>query len=159
MTSALTSALTWTKEGDRISLVGRIDENADLNALAAEIPWEGATVDLSGLTRINSIGVREWMDFVSSLAPRPVRLERCAPVFVEQLNAIANFTGQATLVSVMSAFECEHDGNNVNIEVKIDDARKNILPAAPTCSRCGAEMIPAQENDLYYRFLRYTPRG
>jgi hypothetical protein len=151
----MASALTWTKQGDRISLVGRIDENADLNALSQEIPLEGAIIDLSGLTRINSIGVREWMDFVASLAPRPVRLERCAPVFVEQLNAIANFTGQATLVSVLSAFECEHDGNSVHLEVSLDDARKNVLPASPACPRCGAEMIPAQENDLYFRFLRY----
>ncbi len=154
----MASALTWTKAGDRIALVGRIDENADLNALAQEIPGEGATIDLSGLTRINSIGVREWMDFVTSLTPRPLRLERCAPVFVDQLNAIANFAGQATLVSVLSTFECETDSETVNLEVQIADARENALPVAPRCPRCGATMVPAQDDALYYRFLRYGPR-
>jgi len=151
----MSSALTWTKQGERFVVVGRIDENADLNALAQEIPAKGATIDLAGLTRINSIGVREWMDFVSSLDPRPLRLERCAPVFVEQLNAIANFAGGAELVSVLSAYECEADGDSINVDVKIADARANRMPHPPRCPRCGVEMIPAQENDLYYRFLRY----
>jgi hypothetical protein len=157
MMAIMAAALTWTTEGDRISLAGRIDENADLAALAAAVPPDGATLDLGGLTRINSIGIREWMDFVMGLAPRKVRLERCAPVFVEQLNAIANFTGGAELVSVLASFECENDGEVTNLEVQLDDARKQKLPAAPACRQCGATMTPAQEDAQYYRFLRYTP--
>ena len=156
MMDTMAAALTWTTQGDRIRLVGRIDENADLAALAAAIPPDGATLDLGGLTRINSIGVREWMDFVTGLAPRKVRLERCAPVFVEQLNAIANFTGGAELLSVLASFECENDGDVTNVEVTIDDARQQKLPAPPACNKCGAIMIPAQEDAQYYRFLRYT---
>jgi hypothetical protein len=154
----MAAALTWSTNGDRITLVGRIDENADLGALAAAVPPEGATLDLGGLTRINSIGVREWMDFVAGLAPRKIRLERCAPVFVEQLNAIANFTGGAELASVLASFECENDGEVTNLEVTLEDARKQNLPAPPTCKQCGATMIPAAEDAQYYRFLRYTPR-
>jgi len=152
----MNAALTWAREGDRIALTGRIDENANLQALAADVPLEGAIMDLSGLTRINSIGVREWMDFLASLAGRRLRLERCAPVFVEQLNAIANFSGQAEVKSVLALFECEADGESVDVEVETDDARAQRFPLAPRCPRCGAETLPAQENDLYYRFLRYA---
>lgn len=152
----MAAALHWTRDGVRIHLVGRIDENADLEEVAAEVPADGAIIDLGGITRINSIGVREWMDFVASLGGRKLRLERCSTVFVDQLNAIANFAGGAELVSVLTAFECEADGDAVNVEVEVADARAGKLPLAPRCKRCGAEMIPAQENDLYYRFLRYT---
>jgi hypothetical protein len=149
------SALTWKRDGDRLSLIGRIDENADLGALTHEIPIEGVTMDLAGLTRINSIGVREWMDFLSALGPRRLRLERCAPIFVEQLNAIANFAGTAEIVSVMATFECEADGSATDVEVPTSDARAGRWPLSPRCQRCSAEMVPAQDADLYYRFLRY----
>jgi len=152
----MAGALHWTRDGVRIHLTGRIDENADLEEVAAEVSIEGAVIDLGGITRINSIGVREWMDFVASLGERKLRLERCATVFVEQLNAIANFAGGAEIVSVLTAFECEADGDAMNVEVEVADARAGKLPVSPRCQRCGAEMVPAQENELYYRFLRYT---
>jgi hypothetical protein len=155
MTINMAAALTWTKKGDRISLVGRIDENADLAALAAAIPPEGATLDLGGVGRINSIGVREWMDFIGGLSSRKLRLARCAPVFVDQLNAISNFAGNAELLSVLASFECANEGEVTDVEVSIADARKQLFPTPPTCKKCGATMIAAQEDALYYRFLRY----
>lgn len=151
----MSSALTWKSEGGRLRLSGRIDENADLAAFAADLPFDGATVDLGGLTRINSIGVREWMDFVGGLGSRKLRLVRCAPVFVEQLNAIANFAGSTDVVSVLSEFECESDGEASHVEVQVADVRAGKYPLSPRCPRCAAEMIPAQENELYFRFLRY----
>ncbi|MEO6954685.1 MAG: hypothetical protein ABI321_22995 [Polyangia bacterium] len=150
------AALTWSTEGDAVQIVGRIDENADLGLLAASLPVGPLTFDLGGLTRINSIGVREWMDFVTSLGAREVRLVRCAPVFVEQLNAIANFAGAAVIETLLAAFECEHDSHVLTREVKSDDARKGVFPSVPKCPECGREMLPAFEDDLYYRFLRYT---
>ncbi len=157
----MASALTWTKAGDRIALVGRIDENADLNALAQEIPGEGATIDLSGLTRINSIGVREWMDFVTSLTPRPLRLERCAPVFVDQLNAIANFRGHAEVRSVLASFECMSCGTQSSVDVVIrrafptGDTRHFIGPA---CEQCGRPMELDDDPQHFFQFVRSTIR-
>jgi hypothetical protein len=151
----MTPGLSWTQRDGVIALTGRIDENADLEALAAAVPADGGTFDLSGLTRINSIGVREWMDFIARLSPRPIRLARCAPAFVDQLNAIANFSGAAEVLSVLTAFECESDGTVVNVEAKLDDVRAGTLPLSPRCPRCGAETVPAQDNEHYFRFLRY----
>ncbi len=151
----MSASLEWAWEGSRLLLAGRIDENADLEALVGEIPASGATLDLAGLSRINSIGVREWMDFVSTVADRPLTLERCAPVFVDQLNAIANFAGGATVKSVLATYECEADGESQLLEAQTADVRDGRLPFSPRCPRCAAEMVPAQENELYYRFLRY----
>ena len=131
----MSETLTWRWEGRRLIVGGRIDENADLVALATEIPADGATIDLGGLTRINSIGVREWMDFAAAVKDRPLTLERCAPVFVDQLNAIANFAGATTIRSVLSIYECEADGDSTQIEVLIEDARADRLPLPPRCGR------------------------
>ena len=150
------TALTWTPIEGGLALLGRIDENAELDELADALPAGQVRLDLAGLVRINSIGVREWMDFVKTIAGRDVRLVGCAPAFVEQMNAIANFTGELRIDSVLAAFECEHDSEVVRVEVRTDDARAGRLPAAPPCPRCGRTMEPAVEDDLYYRFLRYA---
>jgi hypothetical protein len=151
----MSATFTWAFRDARLHLAGRIDENADLAALSSEIPAAGATLDLSELTRINSIGVREWMDFVAAAGDRPLTLERCAPVFVDQLNAIANFAGAAKIASVMAAFECIEHGDVKLVEALITDLRKNQWPATPRCPHCQTEMAPTQERELYYRFLRY----
>ncbi len=155
----MNDTFSWSCSAGRLHLAGRIDENADLAALVSQIPADGVHIDLSELTRINSIGVREWMDFLAALGERPVVLERCAPVFVDQMNAIANFAGSTQVESVMAAFECENDGNVRLVEARIVDLRAGTLPPAPRCERCQAETVPTQENELYYRFLRYLGQG
>jgi ABC-type transporter Mla MlaB component len=155
----MTETFSWSFGAGRLHLAGRIDENADLAALVSQVPADGVRIDLSELVRINSIGVREWMDFLAALRDRPVVLERCAPVFVDQLNAIANFAGTAKVESVMAAFECENDGDVRLIEARIADLQAGSLPRAPRCERCQAETAPTQEDDLYYRFLRYLGQG
>jgi hypothetical protein len=151
----MSETFTWAFRDGVLHLAGRIDENADLAALESQIPAEGTHADLSELTRINSIGVREWMDFVAALGKRPLVLERCAPVFVDQLNAIANFAGETKVASVMAAFECEDDGNVQLVEARIDDLQAGKLPTAPRCEKCNGETVPTQESELYYRFLKY----
>jgi len=150
------TALSWTPIEAGLAVVGRIDENAELDDLAGALPAGEVQLDLAGLVRINSIGLREWMDFVRTIGGRDVRLVRCAPAFVEQMNAIANFTGDLRIESVLAAFECEHDSEVVRLEVRTEDARAGRLPAPPPCPRCSRTMEPTVEDDLYYRFLRYA---
>jgi hypothetical protein len=152
----MSAVLDYKIDGNRLLLAGRIDENADLSRQADALLAEVTEIDLSGLTRINSIGVREWMDFTTSFAGKNLRLVRCAPVFVDQLNAIANFAGGAQVVSVMSAFECENDGEVRLLEVSTDAARRGELPTAPACPRCKGTMVVATDDGSFYRFLKYT---
>ena len=151
-----TTTLAWHWDGSTVRLEGRIDENADLERLGSEAPAGAVTIDLSALTRINSIGVREWMDFLRSLGARRIRLQRCAPVFVDQLNAIANFSATAELVSVLAEYECDVDGSGTLVEVQTVDARAGRWPPPPPCSQCGAPTRFAAEDVSYYRFLRYV---
>lgn len=148
-------ALEWKREADRFRLSGRIDEYADLGPLAEALP-QSATLDLSGLTRINSIGVREWMDFVATFGEKVVRLERCAPVFVDQLNTIANFAGSAEVTSVLCEYECEHDSALALVQVDVSAARQGEYATPPSCARCGSVMTAAVENKTFFRFVRYA---
>ena len=50
----------------RVALVGDINESATLSPLV-ELPQSNLVIDLAGVSRINSCGVREWIAFVVKL--------------------------------------------------------------------------------------------
>jgi hypothetical protein len=158
-------SLSWDRKGDRFIIHGRIDEHADLDRLAKDIPGEGATLDLADVQRINSVGTREWMDFLQGIQPRPIVLDRCSPAIVEQLNAIANFRGHAQIRTVMAVFECDKCESTGSVEVEIaetfPDAQAGSvgrLPA-PTCEACGVAMKLDDTPQRYFMFVRFLPRA
>ena len=153
-------SLTWTAEGERFSLHGRIDEHSDFDRLTRELPLGGATLDLSGVRRINSVGTREWMDFLRGIGERPIVMVRCSPAIVEQLNAIANFRGHATVRTVMAVFECDLCGSTKPIELDVSrqfsNGRLDALPA-PACDACKVVMSLDDDPSHYFLFVRFFP--
>jgi len=145
--------LTWTVEGGTVLLSGVIDEFADLPSLQRELTGGDLTIDLGGVQRINSIGVRGWVGLMTSLAGKKLRLRRCSPPMVEQLNCIKNFSGGAQVESVMLPYACNKDGS-FTIEQRLDGPR-SIAAVKPTvpCPSCGAD---AEFDDLPERYLSFT---
>jgi len=71
-----------------VALTGTVDEDADFAPLVRELAAQPRIrLDLAGIGRINSCGVREWINFVRAL-PGATRLElmRCSPPVVAQIN-------------------------------------------------------------------------
>ena len=85
-----------------VEFTGEIDENADFSELRRQL--RGAVVfRLSDIHRINSCGVREWVNFVRDLPNvSELTFSHCSPAIVTQLNMIYNFLGPATRGSVPS---------------------------------------------------------
>src|SRR4029079_15036018 len=90
-----------------VEFTGEIDENADFSELRRQL--KGAVVfRLSGVRRINSFGVREWVNFVRDLPNGSVLVfSHCSPAIVTQLNMIYNFRGPASVRSVYALYVCE----------------------------------------------------
>lgn len=138
-----------------VTLTGEIDENADFSELRRRL--EGHVVfHLGGVRRINSCGVREWVNFVRDL-PDVTRLEftHCSPAIVTQLNMIYNFRGNARIRSFYAPYLCE----NCNIEVeKLLDVEQQFrggqIDQVPefACERCGEAM---EFDDLPERYLSF----
>src|SRR4051812_11711201 len=83
-------------------LEGNIDEFAELNGLVKDLSSPQVLLDMAGVKRINSIGVRKWIQLIQALAgPKQVTLMRCSPAVVEQLNCIKEFGGKAQIQSVL----------------------------------------------------------
>ena len=160
--------LRWQldKVGGRltVALVGILDENADLRPLA-ELRGEVA-IDLSGVRRISSTGVREWIDLMRALDGNcRVALVACSPASVTQLNLIANFRGQAQVESFIAPYECGTCGAEREVLLDAHAASRTLRPLRPgmsgalpslpalTCTACGSPMELAEIPERYLTFL------
>jgi anti-anti-sigma regulatory factor len=139
-----------------VELVGILDENADLQPLA-DLCGEVA-IDLSGVRRISSTGVREWIDLMRALDGRcQVALVACSPASVTQLNLISNFRGAAQVESFLAPYQCACCGVEHDVLLDADAAtrwfaRTPTLPAMP-CTRCDSVMELAEIPERYLTFL------
>ncbi|NBT58312.1 hypothetical protein EBT16_05965 [bacterium] len=91
---------------EEIRLQGVIDEDTDFASL--EKTQGPLYLNLSGITGINSLGIRGWVNFWKSHSDRPVFYVECPPVIVRQMSMIPSFCGHASVVSVYAPYICNH---------------------------------------------------
>ena len=142
------NGLTW------IALSGHLNEASDLTPLTKLAG--PLVIDLSGLDRINSLGVRDWMRFIRTCETAGVDLtfERCSPTIVGQISMITNFMGTRSRVSSVEVpYLCTSCANE-HLEVL------ELVPGAElrltiTCPKCRA---PMELDDLVPRPRRIMRR-
>jgi anti-anti-sigma regulatory factor len=161
--SSAGEVLTWqvadAGERQRVKLRGEINENADFSDLTTHLSGD-VDLDLEGISRINSCGVREWVNFVRDLRNvRTLRFERCSPVVVLQLNTIFNFRGRAKVSSFLAPYVCESCHADEYRLLVVDEhfpergARQH--PSVPSfrCQRCNGVMMFDELPERYLSFL------
>jgi hypothetical protein len=135
-----------------VSLMGVLDENADLRPLGQLSGM--VAIDLSGVRRISSTGVREWIELMRVLDGKAhVTLVACSPPTVTQLNLISNFRGTAEVESFIAPYECARCGSER--EVLLDaSAASHGGPHVPSLScACGEPMELSELPERYLTFL------
>jgi hypothetical protein len=152
-------ALSWRiKERPgftNVEFYGEIDENADFADLRKRL--KGPCVfHLAEVRRINSCGVREWVNFVRELpGVSELTFTDCSPAIVTQLNMIYNFKGPAKVRSFLAPYVCEGCGSE---EEKVLDVQSHFstgdIHKVPDfkCDRCGKRM---EFDDLPERYLAF----
>ncbi len=155
-------ALSWRiKERPGFTTVeftGEIDENADFGELRRRL--KGPVVfHLAEVRRINSCGVREWVNFVRDLpGVTELTFTHCSPAIVTQLNMIYNFRGAAKVRSFYAPYVCDACGHE---DEKLLDVQ-NQFPTGPSrvpdyaCEQCGAAMEFDDLPERYLSFLNET---
>src|SRR4051812_44546651 len=78
-----------------LKFIGTIDEAFEGKKLGMTAAADTLVLDLGGVAKISSFGIREWIDFVTAAGKhaRSVILIECAPKVVDQFNMVANFAG------------------------------------------------------------------
>ncbi len=136
-------------------LEGEINENADFTELRQRLSGD-VDLLLEGVTRINSCGVREWVNFVRDLKVDSLRFQRCSPTVVVQLNTIYNFRGRARVTSFLAPYVCEQchaDEYKLLETAHFADSRQHPKVPDFVCERCGGQMMFDELPERYLCFL------
>ena len=151
-------SLTWTIEetdgNARVILAGELTENSNLGKLLEKLNGTPAIFDLAGVARINSPGVREWINFVNALDVKKQRfsLERCSVPFVNQLNIISNFKGSGEVKSIFAPYFCSSCNHEETRLILKSASSAKELETPMKCPKCGEQM---EFDDLPDAFLAF----
>lgn len=118
-------------------------------------------IDLAGVERITSSGVRGWMAARPELEhARAVWLSRVPPCVVSQLNAVAGFAGRCGVISLFLPFVCAACGNEqhelLDLRQSLDSERTG--PGPVPCPKCGGTASLDEEPADYLAFVAHAPR-
>ncbi len=139
-----------------MKLGGVIDEDNELADLVDKIPTGTAVIDLGEIERINSCGVRDWVNWLSKLENNGTRsvLVECSPAIVAQINLVNNFTGSGVVKSFYVPYFCpECDEEKVLLVEASDMGPPPHEPPTCRCDECDLVMDFDDMPDSYFAFL------
>lgn len=123
---------------EQLKLTGVIDEDTDFRSLEKSAgPFY---LNLSGITGINSLGIRGWVNFWKAHSDKPVFYVECPPVIVRQMSMIPSFCGNANVVSVYVPYVC----NNCDSEQLVLIGKEELSSTPPkvsesfACTKCNS---------------------
>jgi len=156
--------LDW-QTSNSVAISGEIDEYADFTPLtncAGQILY----VDFANVTRLNSSGLRTWIQTIMKNKIQLV-LRECSPVVVEQFALIPQFIGKnGTVESFFARYQCvscfHEDVRRFQVGTNLDIAKPEIATElSEPCPECGDQVELDQSPEVYLSFLRYSnkPEG
>ncbi|MCX5713560.1 MAG: hypothetical protein NT033_01855, partial [Candidatus Omnitrophica bacterium] len=145
-----------TQDALLINFYGIIDENAIFGRIF-ETDKKKIVVNLRGVKRINSCGVREWVNALRSI-PQEKRLEfvECSLAMIKQFNMIANFGSHGRIRSFVAPYFCSRCNRQFEKVVVLDEHLDGLLSLkAPdfACSVCQDVLKFDDLEDKYFQFI------
>jgi hypothetical protein len=153
------NGISWkiNNEGEttKVALAGSVDEEADFKGLIRELSKSRRIrLDVGGVGRINSCGVREWINFIRAMpTSSALEIENFTPALVSQLNMINNFVGSAKVLSVHAPYVCPSCGREESVVVDVS-AGGAVSLGAVSCPSCKEQMEFDDLEDSYFAFLQ-----
>jgi anti-anti-sigma regulatory factor len=139
-----------------VKLAGVIDEDNELSDLVDKIGKGTCVIDLGEVERINSCGVRDWVNWLGKIekANAAVVLVECSPAIVAQINLVNNFTGAGVVKSFYVPYFCpECDEEKVLLCETADMGPPPHEPPTCRCDECDLVMDFDDMPDSYFAFL------
>lgn len=139
-----------------VKLSGVIDEDNELADLTDSIPGSMVVIELGEVERINSCGVRDWVNWLNALEAKggEIVLVECSPAIVAQINLVNNFTGNGSVKSFYVPYFCpECDDEKVLLSEAAEMGPPPHEPPVCRCDGCDLVMDFDDMPDSYFAFL------
>ena len=141
-----------------LKFVGTIDEAFDGKKIGRSIQCDTLVLDLGGVKKISSFGIREWVDFVATAGKqaKSLVLIECAPKVVDQLNMVANFAGGGRVFSFYAPFRCDYcdSEHRVVLDMAKDfEAIKAMKLAERPCPSCKESMYFDEDGSTFFSYV------
>jgi anti-anti-sigma regulatory factor len=156
MSEPLVTTIEQRRSGARlVRLTGVLDEHNKLGELVDKLGAGNALINLAGVDRINSAGVRDWVKWLSALEAKGTRpvLIACSPAVVEQLNRVPELAGHAVIKSFMLPYACATCHVDKRMLVHVVDMKAPYVAPSHACDACGTEMGLVVDATQYFAFL------
>lgn len=142
------------KDGAYI-LSGVMDEFAEFEAL--KMASEPLRLNLGGLSKLNSIGIRNFLRFLADWGPKEIYYERATSEFIDQVNMIPSMRGVANQAKILSfnvpwqCLSCDHEDEVFMTADAVEPVLEDGGEPVRKCPKCNADM--ALLVDSYFDFL------
>jgi anti-anti-sigma regulatory factor len=156
MSQKFTAAVHHRDDVTFVKVSGVIDEDNELTDLVDKIPGGTSVIDLGEVERINSCGVRDWVNWLGKIEANKtdVILVECSPAIVAQINLVNNFTGNGVVKSFYVPYFCpECDEEKVLLCEAADMGPPPHEPPTCRCDECDLVMDFDDMPDSYFAFL------
>jgi len=141
-----------------LKFAGMIDEGFEGKKLGASTGGDVLVIDLGGVKKISSFGIREWVDFITTASQqvRSVILIECAPKVVDQLNMVANFAGGGRVFSFYAPFRCDYCDSEHRVLLQVDRDHETIKAmklAERPCPACKEAMYFDEDGATFFSYV------
>lgn len=142
-----------------VRLAGVIDEDSALEGASGEVqPGQLVVIDTAEVTRINSCGVRDWVNWLARLEAQGARvvLVDCSVHIVDQINMVHNFIGSGQVKSFFAPYYCEVCDKEL---LQLFEVAEIVDPLVihPPCPSCGRATELDHLPEQYFAFLEDRP--
>jgi anti-anti-sigma regulatory factor len=144
-----------------VRLDGVIDEHNELASYTERIgSGEALFIDLGGVKRLNSVGVRDWVNWLRALKPKFARivLFDCPPPVMNEVNFVKNFADGAHITTFSVPLFCARCNKEENRLLESAPLKSNgrKLPSF-ACEQASCENTIDDDEDSYLAFLDGLP--
>lgn len=155
-----------------VKLSGVVDEDNALDRATRRITAPTVVIDLAEVQRINSCGVRDWVNWLGELDElgKQVILTRLSPCIVTQLNLVNNFIGRARVRSFFAPYYCPGCDVEALCLLQVSDFAGQSTPTAPRPADPRSPSVRCQKSppkspcelgfdDLEESYFAFLPRA
>lgn len=139
-----------------LTLAGQIDESFPQEMLALK-PSGEMIINLDQVKMINSLGIREWIKFMATLAGSKIDFIKCPKIFIDQVNMVQGFI---TPNCKIKSFYVPYFNEDANVEKNVlysfgkeyGDGFLNVK--ASMTAEDGTELELDVVEQKYFKFLK-----